>query len=148
MKILGVTGHRNFYHPEDKIINLVCSYLLDEKVERVLIGGALGFDQLVAKCCISLSIPFEVIIPFEGQELKWSLAQQKEFLEMLLKADKIVLVSEGGVENWKYHKRNAYIVDNSESMLCYLTEDKGGTYSCCQYATSKNKTIVNVINLL
>ena len=148
MNVLGVTGHRNFYHPEDKIMNCVCSYLQDNKVERVLLGCALGFDQLVAKACILLSIPFEAIIPFEGQELKWSLAQQKQFYEMLVKADKIIVLSEGGFENWKFHKRNAYIVDNTDSMLCYLIEDKGGTYSCCQYAASKNKTIVNVTNLL
>ena len=148
MKILGITGHRNFSLPEENIINCVCSFLQEEKIEKVLLGMAIGFDQLVAKCCISLNIPFEAIIPFEGQELKWPLAQQKQFYEILLKADKIVLVSEGGFENWKFDKRNVYIVDNSDFMLCYLTEDKGGTYSCCQYASSKNKTIVNVINLL
>lgn len=59
------------------------------------------------------------------------------------RADKVVYVSQIYTKGCM-HKRNRYLVDNSSVCVCYLTENKGGTAYTVNYASSKDKMIINV----
>ena len=45
-------------------------------------------------------------------------------------------------------KRNRHLVDNSSVCICYLTENKGGTFYTVNYANSKQLKIVNIAELI
>ena len=56
--------------------------------------------------------------------------------------DKIVLS-----ENYTPYcmlKRNAFMVDNSDCLLCFMRKDKGGTYYTYNYAKRKNRRIIEI----
>ena len=46
------------------------------------------------------------------------------------------------------HKRNRHLVNNSSLCICYLTEEKGGTYYTVKYAQENQLAVVNVVELL
>lgn len=46
------------------------------------------------------------------------------------------------------HKRNRYMVDNSNYCICCLTEEKDGTAYTVSYAKKQNLKIINLANLL
>lgn len=139
---LGVTGHRTFtvpFHVPDTIMQLVRS------AEVVYTGMALGFDKYIAEVCYENGIPFVACVPFEGQEAMWHEVDKWRYRILLDAAQKVVYVCVGGYANWKYLKRNEYIVDNTDMMLAYWDgKPVGGTYHCVSYAKTHNKRLINV----
>lgn len=146
--IISGTGHRkiyNQYYPH-KVWNPICAEvvrILEElKPEKIISGGALGFDSLIMDASIVLNIPYDIAIPFAGQEKAWPYKSQERYKSYLTKAQEVVIISEGGYEPWKMQTRNHYLVDNSDVILaCYDDSQKGGTDNCVAYARSKNKEI-------
>ena len=133
MTVLAATGHRKF---EDLIISKenfpeVYKSLIDHikniNPTLILSGMAIGFDQMIIDAALELNIKFNAIIPFEGQELKWPKYQIDLYNIYLKKAQEIIYVSSRGFANWKFHKRNEYLVDNSESLVAFLKEKQSGT---------------------
>lgn len=45
-------------------------------------------------------------------------------------------------------ERNRWMVDNSDLVICYLTESSGGTYDAIAYAKRCGKRIINIKDLL
>lgn len=120
-------------------------FLLQEKPDTVITGMALGYDQLVAKICIELAIPFVAAVPFIGQELLWSKDFQQDYQQMLSHAAKVEIVSPGTYASWKMQVRNQWICDHSDLMIAAFTGFPGGTKNCIDYAKSINKQ-VHIIN--
>lgn len=118
--------------------------------EKILSGMALGFDQLVVKAALEIGLPFDACLPFRRQSKTWPPSARSEYFELLKKAAQIIIVSEGEYNSWKLHKRNHYMVDNSDMVLAYLPPEftSGGTYSCIQYAKSLNRPILNLGDLV
>ena len=84
-------------------------------------------------------------IPFKGQEVKWTPFWQDVYKRLLSKATAIKVVFPGTCGFSKYHKRNEYMVDNSDEVLALWNGDlNGGTYSCLQYAEKLFRPINNV----
>jgi uncharacterized phage-like protein YoqJ len=146
--IISGTGHRkifNKYYPH-KIWNPICAEvvrILEEvNPEKIISGGALGFDSLIIDAAIALHIPYQIAVPFKGQESMWPLRSQKRYDGYLTKAQEVIIISEGKYEAWKMEIRNRYLVDNCDMVLaCYDDSQKGGTGNCVRYAQSKNKEI-------
>lgn len=111
---------------------------------------AIGFDQLVACACLQEKIPYEAIVPFNGQEKLWPKNIQEGYSVLIEQAEKKVVVSSGDYAAWKMHARNGYLVNNSDVIVAYLnpTENKGGTASCAKLANSKNKLLINIFPIV
>jgi len=152
--IIGFTGRRPQYIGGYDIPNPTYNYiitntkdlLLKLKPEYCISGGALGFDTWCAELCIELDIPYVLAIPHDGQELIWPQQSKEKYKYLLSKSKENVIVSKGKYASWKMHFRNEYIVDNSDVIIACIDPDtkSGGTYSCVQYANSKNKTVYYV----
>ena len=139
--VIGVTGHRKLFHAKDVILNQFDEKFKSINFSKVITGMALGFDQLVAEWCIENNIPFIAAIPFETQAKLWNPNQIKIYLNLLEKAEDIMVVSPGEYASYKLQVRNEWIVDNSDIVIAYCFQDKGGTYNCLQYAKRKSKPI-------
>lgn len=143
-KIIGVTGHRTLSHSFDSIVEKFILHMNNLKGDVVITGMAVGFDQLVAEVCLAADIKYVAAIPFLGQEKRWPQPVQKRYHELLGKAYKTKIVTDGGYEPWKMHARNEWIVNNSEAIIAYFDgkEIKGsGTWACCQYAIKEQVPI-------
>ena len=118
---------------------------------KYISGGAIGFDQMAAKCVI-LSKAFdsriELIIarPFPSQDRTWPPHIKVKFKEILDAADDVVDVSEDPYSVAKMHKRNEWMVDRAHAVIGgWNGQRKGGTYNCIEYTKSKGKPIL-IIN--
>lgn len=150
---LGVTGHRFIEHPTEKILDVTKQSLslLKEKYQytNVITGFALGFDQIVAQACIDLNLDFIAAVPFDNHGSTWN-QQQVEYYEYLLsKAAKIEIVCPGPYANWKFLKRDEWIVNNSSLLVSYWNgKPKGGTYHTVSYAERNNMKVKNIFSLV
>ena len=94
------TGHRNLpAAQEEEIWQRVYAYLeprLEEGVRYFGVGGALGFDTLVAEKLLLLresrsKIRIILAQPFQGYQNRWTLAQQARAAAVEAMVDKVVV---------------------------------------------------------
>jgi uncharacterized phage-like protein YoqJ len=147
--IIGVTGHRPHLlggYGDDifkKLVNLASDFLIDNQPKLVITGMALGWDQAVALACIRNNIAFLAAVPFKGQENPWPERARNRYKYLLSEANQIDYISEK-YTGFAMEKRNMYIVDNCELLLCLYNGGPGGTKHCITYAKSKNKETINL----
>lgn len=147
--IIGVTGHRDMQHTNQEVARIIKAQLMLRKPDEVITGMALGYDSLVADVCIELNIPYIGAIPFEGQHLKWSTAQQVHYSYLVSKAKSCVWTDNEGYAIWKFHKRNRWIVDHSDVIMTYYDHRKeGGSYEAVKYAVQQSKEVINIYEQL
>ncbi|MEE1126550.1 MAG: SLOG family protein [Acutalibacteraceae bacterium] len=150
------TGHRNI--PSEITEELFC---VTEKIVKNAIkcgyryfglGGALGFDTLSALVILKLKkyypdIRLILVLPCLNQTQGWSKDNVELYEKISKKADKVVYTSQNYTSDCM-HKRNRHLVDNSSLCICYLTENKGGTFYTVKYAREKGLAIVNIANYI
>jgi len=142
--IIGFSGHRKLNNQAD-IEKKLEKKLIELAPVKTISGLAIGYDSLTCKVCIKLNIPFIAAIPFQGQDLRWSDNDKKEYDELLNKAESVVYVSTPGYAKWKYQLRNEYIVDNCDEMIVYWDSNKvGGTFNCIRYAEQVERKYNNI----
>lgn len=113
-------------------------------IERVISGGALGWDQALAEAALRLNLPLTMALPFPGFWSKWPKRSQ-DYLELLAsQADKIVYVCEEGYAPWKMQERNKWMVDNCSHVLALWNGTDGGTANCVRYAEKMGKPVINL----
>ena len=163
MFTVSYTGHR----PKDLIgykadytlilrqIKLHLKSIFDQHPNEtftVISGGAQGVDQLAFQAAHILkkegyNICNTVAVPFKGQEERWpelTRFGQKEYRDMLTKADHIEILSDNN-ENAiaKLDERNHWMVDHSDLLICVTPYENiltrpGGTGNCLRYAAKKH----------
>lgn len=157
--IVAGTGHRpdklGGYNiiVNSKMHHIAMNWLQRKKpdIDYVISGMALGWDQELAKACVSLDIKFHAYIPFVGQELRWP-ADAIQTYELLLKAaDQVVYTDVGdpvqGYTPVKMFNRNIAMVDASDLILALWNGvNAGGTFNCVSYAVKRAKPVVNLWN--
>ena len=116
------------------------------------VGGALGFDTIAALVVLKLresypSIKLILVLPCLNQTRGWSTEDIEIYENIKKQADKIVYTSKEYTRGCM-HKRNRHLVNNSSLCICYLTEEKGGTYYTVKYAQENQLAVVNVVELL
>lgn len=122
--------------------------LADERgtIAMVISGGAQGWDQAVGFAAHRLGLPYDVAVPFEGQESRWPEEARRLYQKLLAGARAVVLVTEGGHANWKFQKRDEYMVEHC-SLLMALWDEKpspSGTGNTVAYALRKSVPVLNV----
>lgn len=154
------TGHRpaalfkvytatNMKQKLSEIITGIIRKCISLNITQFISGGALGVDQIAAKCVLELKkeYPFLKLIiakPFPGQCLKWHPDQQVAYLDICNKADEVIEVSDGDYQIWKMHARNKWMVDHSSILIAIKMCDvnTGGTFACYSYAQRVKKLIL------
>ncbi|HEU0298858.1 MAG TPA: SLOG family protein [Longimicrobium sp.] len=154
--IIAGTGHRphklrigalNGYHPAvlSRLTDLARAALQRRSPTLILSGMALGWDTALVQASLDLGIPFDAYLPFAGQELRWPTPAQRRYHELLAKARRVIVVSEGGYEVEKMHFRNTRMVDDSDFLLALWDGfPKGGTFRCVEYANQVNRAHDNL----
>ena len=147
--VIAGTGHRPLklggYSDEvdDRLRALARAALLKYAPAAVISGMALGWDMALAEAAIELGIPLVAAVPFEGQERRWTQAQQQRYFAILDKA-LVHVVSPGGYAAWKMQARNEWMVARCGLLLALWDGSGGGTANCLSYANSVNCRISNL----
>ena len=153
LKVACFSGHRKL--PDD------CTELRSDLEKAVITligqgvvffgsGAALGFDQLAAETVLRLKEDYPHIrlvmvlpCPPEEQSLKWNDQQKKRYFELLDKADKVRVLSPRYTNSCMLD-RNRHLVDSSAYLICYLREQRGGTFYTVNYAERQGLKILRI----
>lgn len=169
-KTVAFTGNRELNTPDGRpdhnLINVIRTelyYALEdcyhEGKNTFLDGMAWGFDLLAAEVTLELKTKYPdikliAVIPFMGQELTFSQANQKLFKKINDAADERIFIRDG-YSNEAYHKRNDFLIDNCSEMIAYCnTNVKGvrgkghGTLSTIRKAEQKGLFVTNIFDEL
>lgn len=115
------------------------------QIEYIISGMAQGWDLALVNAALALNIPFVAAVPFEGQETKWPREHQEAFRDLLKRAMRVEIICPGPYANWKFLKRDEWMVDNSTRLLSlYDGSPNGGTAHTYAYAESKGMPISNL----
>lgn len=144
-KSCALTGHRKLEENFD--INRLYDALEDlikNGVEEFYCGMAIGFDLTSLKCLVDLKKKYKIkiiaCIPFDGQEKKFKIEEQKEYHLLLTWCDEKKIISDH-YSAGSFLKRNRYMVDRADVVLAYVRKETGGTAYTVDYAKKNNKEI-------
>lgn len=113
-----------------------------------LCGGALGFDTLAAQAVLAErsrlpELTLSLALPCPGQSDRWPAADRRRYEAILRQADEVIYLSEA-YTRFCMQARNRYMVDHSRLLVCYLTEQRGGTAATVTYALQRGLTVRNL----
>ncbi len=152
-KVACFSGHRRL--PQDCTeLQANLEKTIVELIERGVVffgnGAALGFDQMAAETVLRLKEDYPHIrlvmvlpCPPEQQSSYWNDEQKKRYYEILEQADKVRILSPQYTEKCMLD-RNRHMVDNSAYLICYLREQRGGTFYTVNYAERKGLEILRL----
>jgi uncharacterized phage-like protein YoqJ len=128
----------------EKLITIAIDWLKEARPDKVITGGALGWDQALGWAAAELGLHHTLALPFAGFWSKWPKESQDLLEHLASLADKVVYVNEEGYAPWKMQVRNEWMVDRCDTVLALWDGSAGGTGNCIQYANKVGKPIVNL----
>lgn len=146
------TGHRILPDgQEEKIWQRVYACLeplLEEGVRYFGVGGALGFDTLVAEKLLALresqsQIRIILVQPFPGYQSRWTPAQQARATAVEERVDKVVVCCQRPSRE-AFLARDWHLVDDSSCCIAWCTRATGGTAYTLRYAQRQGLRVWNV----
>lgn len=146
---VSVTGHRPERCESEDIVRLKVRTKLryTDGIVSVTGGMADGFDLWAMDEARILGIPLIAARPWAGHAP--SRQDEELYFRVLESAIKRVDISDTDKfpGNWCYFKRNEWLVDNCDALLCYWDGDSsGGTHHCRDYAKKKGIPVANLFN--
>lgn len=152
-KVACFSGHRRLPQECEQLsadLEAAIVSLIERGVVFFGAGGALGFDMLAEETVLRLKkrypqIRLVLVLPCspEQQTLKWSSAQKKRYYNILERADKVRILSDSYTSTCMLD-RNRHMVDSSAYLICYLRENKGGTFFTVGYADRSGLEIIRI----
>ena len=128
-----------------EVMLLALNWLIDHpEVTHVISGGALGWDQALAKAARAHGVTYTMALPFPGFEDRWPQESKLVLHGLIHDAKDTKFVCDAGYAGWKMQKRNEWMVDNAEQVLALWNGTPGGTANCIGYAKKVGKPIVNL----
>ncbi len=118
---------------------------------KFIVGGALGFDTIVAKELLALKkefgqIELHVYVPCNNQSEKWGIFDKMTYNKILKQADYVDMVDRPYYDGCM-RERNYKMVDNAHYCICYFNGKASGTSQTVRYAKRKGLEIYNVSSL-
>ena len=144
--VVAITGHRpgSLNTDQQKYMKERLKFIADGLVdyygaEKFLTGLALGADTIWAELALKYGIEYDVYIPFEGQEERWSKTDKKKYQDLRSGAV-IEKVFGQQFSNRLYHARNDALIRDSDLLVAVWrpSVQKGGTFSTVQKSLKRN----------
>lgn len=126
----------------------VIKHLIERGCTHFISGMAMGFDTWVAEDVLCLkkenkSLTLECAIPFEDQAKSWDKTDRERRENILSKADIKTLISRS-YNKGCFHKRNRYMVDHADVVVCAYNGQRGGTAYTVDYALKHDKIVIQI----
>ncbi|MGM9646978.1 MAG: SLOG family protein [Eubacteriales bacterium] len=147
------TGHRDmpFSVMQEVLPRLTeaVAELLRADVSTFIVGGARGFDTLVAIQLINLRrhlyphLRLVLARPCPGQADRWPAAERALYETVRREVDLDLLLSDR-YYNGCMQRRNAFMVEHSSHLLAYVTRTSGGSYQTLTLARRQGLHIENL----
>lgn len=156
-RIVAFTGHRPNKLPGGwngdggKLAEWLGQKLFDDGVKYVIVGGALGIDQIAMQAAKMAGCHITLIEPFPGFWRKWPEHRIEEYMELKYSTPKshikmMYADEEESYSAWKMQKRNQDMVDRATEVWAYWDGSQGGTCNCVRYAVNQGKQVRNLFD--
>lgn len=153
------TGHRpqslpfRFNENDERCIDLkrrlkdaIIEMITQNGVTHFISGMAIGVDMYAAEIVLELkekypNISLEAAIPCENQSAKWAEQLRSRYNDILEKCDIRTILQHNYTVDCM-HKRNKYMVDNSDWVIAVWNGKPSGTGKTVEYAEECGKRII------
>lgn len=141
------TGHRKFKDGELDIAKLDEAILgrIESGDRRFLCGMAYGFDLIAAERVLEFKKKYDVklvaCVPYAGQGSGFSWAARTKYRSIMDKCDEVLVLSQTYYDGC-FLERDKYMVDNCDTLICFMRREQGGTYYTYSRAKKAGKNIV------
>ncbi len=158
MKTVCFTGYRpeklDFTENDEKYralvgnLKIVVRRLFTLGYTNYISGMARGFDMWAAEAVCTLkkendSVKLSCAIPFPSQAKSWTDEEKTRYNDILDFSDEKIVISPTYTRD-SFHKRNRYMVDNSDVVVCLYDGTSGGTAYTVNYALKKGKVVIQI----
>ena len=149
MKVCAFTGHRRLagYGFDEHLLERVVLNLVKNGVNRFLCGMAIGFDMKAAQAVLALKESYDIelvaCLPCVNQSEMYSARDKQTYNEILKRCDEIIVLEREYTSGCMF-KRDRYLVDNSDTLVCFLRKKTGGTHYTVNYAKKTGKKIIEL----
>ena len=138
-------GHRqvdHFFDAEEKVTEIIRKLISEKDYVELLIGRDGDFDQIVSSTVLRVKKRvFDAnssliwVMPYETAEYRDNVESFEEYY------DEVELCQESASSHFKgaIQKRNRYMVDRADLLICYVEKESGGAYQTMQYAIKAGK---------
>lgn len=152
---IGVIGHRDLGGEDvDLFVQSCCHQILAElkiKYPKIRAVSAIsqGADSIFAQCAISLNIPLESVIPFEGFKSDFSgEALHERYKTLRNSSDSETTVNFSKRSHLAYKKSMQWVVFKSNIVIVVWdgrkTGSTGGTWEAVLLCEKLNKTMIHI----
>ena len=122
--------------------------LMAEGYACFLRGGALGFDTMAAQSVIALQRLYPhaglcLALPCQNQTERWPAQAIRTYEAIRTAANRVVYTGQND-EPGCMHRRNRYMIDQSQTCVCYLVRERSGTGATVRYARQQGVTVINL----
>lgn len=153
MKACCFTGHRDLPKGEAEQLTekarALILLLIQEGFTEFRVGGAVGFDMIMAELLLRLrdekkqEIRIISVIPFPSWRAKWSSEEIRRQNMILEKSDEVIFVRQHYCQGI-YMIRNRALADGAQVCIAYCNRPKGGTAWTVRYAKQNGLRTYNL----
>lgn len=146
------TGHRNIPKCDEQKILTRVHYLLQPLIQNGVkyfgVGGAVGFDMIVAEYLLDLrdrqgkKIKIISVLPFPDWREKWNEDDIWRQEQIMRRSDKVTFVRDTYCKD-VYLIRDRKLVDESGYCISYCNRRTGGTAYTVRYAMKQGLQVFN-----
>lgn len=142
------TGHRTYAGDAADALQAVVDVLYARGIRTFMSGMAVGFDLAAAEAvlvrrALRPDIRLVAVVPFEGQQKRFSESDRERYRRILGMADETVVLA-SVYHPGCYAVRNDYLVDNASVLVAWYDGTAGGTHHTVRRALRWHLEIVNL----
>ena len=136
---VAFTGHRTYDGTAAESLSAAVERLYGRGFRTFLSGMAVGFDLAAAHPDVRLV----AVVPFRGQEERFSPADRVRFLRAVSAADEVEVLA-GGYRRGCYAVRNDFLVDRAALVVAWYDGSPGGTRYTLRRALARGREVWNL----
>lgn len=145
---VAFTGHRTYRGEAAAELLAVVRRLHARGCRTFLCGMAVGFDLAAAEAVVVCrrALPdmrLVAVIPFEGQERRFTASDRERYARVRAAADDEVVLAPG-YRPGCYAVRNDYLVDRASVVVAWYDGSPGGTHYTVRRALRRGREVVGL----
>lgn len=145
---VAFTGHRSYDGRGDEALRRAVGEAYDCGYRTFLSGMAVGFDLAAAECVAACratlpGVRLVAVVPFEGQQERFSLRDRERFGRLVAAADETLVLAEH-YHRGVYSLRNDFLVDHAARIVAWFDGSPGGTAYTLRRALRLGRRIDNL----
>lgn len=142
------TGHRTYDGRADAALRRTVGEWYARGIRTFMSGMAVGFDLAAAEAVLACreempGLRLTAVVPFTGQESRFSARDRERFHRVLAAADETIVLS-SVFHRGCYAVRNDYLVDRASVLIAWYDGSPGGTRYTVRRAERKGRHIVHL----